>query len=210
MRPAHFQERSKKTAARLLQAAEEILERKGLEGASIPDIAKRAGVSPASIYRRFTDKDGLLREMIEQFFDRSIKANESALQPERWRGLSLDDTVCALISGMVTGYSHKPELLRAVITYGERHPSAAFRRRAAELRTRSVEGIEAIIMLHAKEISHPQPKKAVQFGMQLVALALRERVLPTRGKSGAASLSKKELQRELSRVLRGYFRFGGE
>ncbi len=208
MKPVHLQDRSKKTASRLLKAAEDILGQRGLEGAAIPEIAKRAGVSPASIYRRFTDKDGLLRAVFEQFFDRSIKANEAALQPERWRNVSLDESVCALISGMVTGYSQNPELLRAVITYGERHPSPAFRRRAAGLRSRSIQGIEEIILLHAKEIRHPQPRKAVQFGMQLVSLALRERVLPTRGKAGAADLSNEELRLELSRLLLGYLRFG--
>jgi AcrR family transcriptional regulator len=200
LRPAQ-QSRSKQTEARLLRAAEEILAERGIEGAAIPDIARRARVSPASIYRRFTDKDGLLREVFERFFDRSIKANEAALDPNKWRFTKLKDSVRALVTGMVCGYGQNRGLLRAVITYGERHPSAAFRRRTAELRQRSVASIARILLLHVREIKHPHPEKAVQFGMQLIALALKEQILPVRKDE---TLSDKELATELSRLLLGY------
>src|SRR3954468_5996767 len=97
----HHQERSRETASRLLEAAESVLEKRGLKGASVPEIARRAGVSPASIYRRFVDKDGLLREVFERFFERSIETNEATLQTSHWASESLDKTVCTLVSGMV-------------------------------------------------------------------------------------------------------------
>src|SRR3954454_13722587 len=122
--PIHHQIRSRETAARLLAATEHVLEKHGLEGASVPEIARRAGVSPASIYRRFVDKDGLLREVFERFFERSIKANEEALQPARWAEASLKKSVCALVTGMVAAYSQRPGLFRAVIAYSEEHPDA--------------------------------------------------------------------------------------
>src|SRR4051794_10636989 len=152
----HHQERSRQTAARLLQAAEAVLEKRGLKGASVPEIARRAGVSPASIYRRFVDKDGLLREVFERFFERAIQANDAALDPACWRATSLEKSVRALVTGMVAAYSQRPGLLRAVISYSEQHPDAAFRRRALELRERSMAGIEKVVLLHAKEIRHPQ------------------------------------------------------
>src|ERR1041385_8852367 len=103
-RAAHQQTRSKETAVRLLQAAESVLEKHGVEGASVPEIARRAGVSPASIYRRFVDKDGLLREVFERFFERAIQANDQALEPARWRATTLAESVCALVKGMVAAY----------------------------------------------------------------------------------------------------------
>lgn len=202
---AHHQERSKQTAARLLQAAEETLEKRGAAAASVPEIARRAGVSPASIYRRFVDRDGLLREVFERFFERAIKANDEALEPSRWTATSLETSVCTLVSGMVAAYSQRPGLLRAVISYSERHPDAAFRRRALELRERSLAGIEKIILLHAKEIKHPEPKKAVRIALRLVSLALKERISPADKLRGPA-LSAEELSRELSRMFLGYLR----
>lgn len=204
LKPA-LQERSRQTEARLLQAAEAVLSTRGLERTSIPEIAARAGVSPASIYRRFTDKEGLLREVFERFFERSIQSNDAALNPGNWKLKSLDASVGALVRGMVAGYSQERGLLRAVITYGEQHPHVALRRRARELRQRSIAAIERIVLLHAKEIRHPKPERAVNFGMQLIALALKERILPSGGK-GETPLSDENLADELSRMLLGYLR----
>ena len=205
IRPAR-QDRSRHTEARLLQAAEEILEERGLKGASIPVIAKRAGVSAASIYRRFTDKDGLLREVFERFFDRAIKSNEAALNPEQWPCRSLASSVRTLVTGMVTAYRDRRGLLRAVITFGEQHPSSAVRRRAFELRQRSYAAVERIVLLHAKEIKHPKPEKAVHLGMQVIALALKERVLPACPNEPGSALSDEDLARELSQMFLGYLR----
>jgi AcrR family transcriptional regulator len=202
-RAAHQQERSRETASRLLEAAEGVLEKRGLKGASVPEIARRAGVSPASIYRRFVDKDGLLREVFERFFERAIRVNDEALEPSRWQGTSLEKSVCALVTGMVAAYSQRPGLLRAVISYSEQHPDAAFRRRALELRERSLAGIEKIVLLHTKEIKHPQPRKAVRLALQLVSLALKERISPSKRLSGPA-LPASELGVELSRMFLGY------
>jgi AcrR family transcriptional regulator len=204
-RAVHHQTRSRETAARLLAAAESVLEKHGVEGASVPEIARRAGVSPASIYRRFVDKDGLFREVFERFFERAIQANDRALEPSRWRATSLEESVCALVTGMVAAYSQRPGLLRAVISYSEQHPDAAFRRRAIELRERSMAGIEEIVLLHAKEIKHPEPKKAVRIALQLVSLALKERISPSQKLRGPA-LAANELGLELSRMLLGYLR----
>ena len=204
LKPA-LQKRSRLTQARLLRAAEEILEQRGLDGASIPEIASRARVSPASIYRRFTDKDGLFREVFERFFARTIESNETALDPKCWRCNSLESSVHALVRGMVAGYSQRRGLLRAVVDYGEQHPDATLRRRARELRQRSIASIERIILLHAGEIRHPHPRRAVHFGMQLIALALKEQILFAASNSNEA-ISEKELPAELSRMLVGYLR----
>jgi AcrR family transcriptional regulator len=204
-RAVHQQERSRETASRLLAAAEQVLEKRGLQAASVPEIARRAGVSPASIYRRFTDKDGLLREVFERFFESAIQTNDAALEPSHWGTSSLEKSVCTLVSGMVAAYSQRPGLLRAVISYAEQHPDAAFRRRALELRERSMAGIEKIILLHKKEIRHPDPNKAVRIALQLVSLALKERISPSNKLSGPG-LPAEELGVELSRMFLGYLR----
>ena len=149
----------------------------------------------------------MLREVFERFFERAIKANDASLQPARWSATSLEQSVCALVAGMVAAYSQRPGLLRAVISYSEQHPDAAFRRRALELRERSMAGIEKIVLLHAKEIKHPNPKKAVRIALQLVSLALKERISPSDKLRGPA-LPAEELRLELSRMFLGYLGCG--
>jgi AcrR family transcriptional regulator len=55
------QARSRESLRRLLEAAESVFDKYGLEGATIERIAREAGLSPASVYRRFRDKDDLVR-----------------------------------------------------------------------------------------------------------------------------------------------------
>jgi len=77
----------------------------------------------------------------------------------------------------------------------EQRPTPGFRRTMA--------GIEKIVLLHAKEIKHPQPKKAVRIALQLVSLALKERIRPSDKLRGAA-LSAEDLRLELTRMFLGY------
>ncbi|HKP93842.1 MAG TPA: hypothetical protein VJS88_08080, partial [Chthoniobacterales bacterium] len=74
---------------------------------------------------------------------------------------------------------------------------------ALELRERSLAGIEKIVLLHVKEIKHPQPRKAVRIALQLVSLALKERIRPNDRSRGPA-LSEDELRVELTRMFLGY------
>ena len=64
-----------------------------------------------------------------------------------------------------------------------------------------------VILFHGKEIKHSDPKKAVRIALQLVSLALKERISPTNKLRGPA-LSAEELRLELTRMFLGYLRFG--
>ena len=62
------QQRSRETLDRLLDAAEAVLAEEGLEAATVPRIADRAGMSVGAVYRRFPDKDAVLRAVYGRFF----------------------------------------------------------------------------------------------------------------------------------------------
>src|SRR3954468_14366097 len=69
------QQRSLETLNRLLDAAERVLEEEGLDAATVPVIAKRAGVSVGVVYRRFPNKDALIRGVYERFLWRINEQN---------------------------------------------------------------------------------------------------------------------------------------
>ncbi len=54
----------------LLRAAEEIFAEKGLAGAKVEEIAKRAGVSKGAFYLHFESKEAALRQLVESFLAR--------------------------------------------------------------------------------------------------------------------------------------------
>jgi AcrR family transcriptional regulator len=60
----------------ILRAAIEVMGTDGYEGASIRDMASRAGVSVAALYYHFPSKHDLLREFVDEALDVTIKRIE--------------------------------------------------------------------------------------------------------------------------------------
>jgi AcrR family transcriptional regulator len=67
---------------RILDAAQEVLIEFGFDGASTNRIAKAAGVSPASIYQYFPDKEAVAMAAVRRFTDR-LASQVSAEAEER-------------------------------------------------------------------------------------------------------------------------------
>lgn len=69
-----------KTKIALLRAAEEVFAERGLGGAKVEEVARRAGVSKGAFYLHFESKEAALKELIESFVARcqSFFASPSA------------------------------------------------------------------------------------------------------------------------------------
>ena len=202
------QARSEATLRRLLDAAERVLQRRGWEGATVPAIAREARVAVGTVYKRFPDKDALLRLVYERFFERSRERNRAALDPACCRGVGLAALVRGLVSGMVTAYEENAALLSALYLYADTHRDAAFRRRAEALRREAFEGIGKLLLERRGEIRHPDPARAVRTALLVVAAVLRVRVgLGARWAAGGGP-PPEELQRELARMALAYLGAG--
>lgn len=66
-RKAPQQQRSEEMVDRIIDAGARVLLRYGYDGASTNKIASEAGVSPGSLYYYFSDKDGVLRAVLDRF-----------------------------------------------------------------------------------------------------------------------------------------------
>ena len=88
----------------ILRAAVEVMGRDGYEGASLRDMAARAGVSVAALYYHFPSKNDLLREFVDEAYDvvlarlrrRLGEAGPSATATDR-----LDEVVGTLIASVL-------------------------------------------------------------------------------------------------------------
>jgi AcrR family transcriptional regulator len=198
------QARSRRTLERLLDAAEGVLARDGLDGATVPAIAAHAGLSVGVVYRRFPDKDGLLRAVYERFLARALERNREALTPEPWEGMGLAAVVRVLVGAMVRGYRERRGLLRALTLYAQTHPDARFRKRAEQVNIETLRPLSALLLARRDEIDHPAPTTAIRFGLLVVAFALRELVLSPTVPTYPLALSDDQLGVELTRLLLGY------
>jgi AcrR family transcriptional regulator len=82
-RPRRPQARGLATRARILRAAEELFTRGGYAGATIHDVAERAGVGVGTVYHHFPDKHALLLELIDDWGERLSARRRGDLDLER-------------------------------------------------------------------------------------------------------------------------------
>ena len=201
-----LQERSRESLRRMLDAAEVVLARYGLQGTTLPRIAKRAGISPANVYRRFRDKDALMAAVFERVRKRSAAESTAAVDPEMVRPIGLVQFSRNIIEGMIRNFRADAGLSRATVEYSEQHWDAAFVRRTRASEVRSFETMVKTFMIWRDQIKHPDPESAVRFGFIMVALTLRELILFERSRIFAdiQPLDDALLRKELPRLFLSY------
>ena len=204
--PAH-QARSRESLARLLKATADVLNQEGLEGATIPRIAARAGLSPGTVYRRFPDKDALLREVCLRLFDENYRQTKLLLATERWKEMSLAEMAQSIIAISLKGHQAHRGLLRALLFFTLQHPDAAFVRKSEELEWKTFQDVADLLLTRKKEIHHPDPASAVKFAMLMVGVAANGvLILPRDPKDLSRFVPdvESQLERELPRMFLRY------
>jgi AcrR family transcriptional regulator len=171
------QARSRETLSRLLKAAEELLNEGGLEAATVPAIAERAGVSVGVIYRRFPDKDNLLRAVFERFFVRTRENNMATLQSLANVYIPLPVLVRKIVHGTVEGQRRTRHILRALIHFYRTHHDRSFKRAAIQMNREGVKAVATLLMAHASEFQHPNPEQAIEFALLSIGAVLYATVL---------------------------------
>jgi AcrR family transcriptional regulator len=167
--PAH-QARSRESLVRLLKAAAELLNKEGLEGATIPRIAARAGLSPGTVYRRFPDKDALLREVCLRLLEGNYQGTTKLLASEQWKNMSLVEMSRTVIAITLKGHHSHRGLLRAYLLFSLQHPDTAFIRRCEQLEWKTLHEVGELLLTHRSEIHHPAPESAVKVALLMVGI----------------------------------------
>lgn len=112
------QARSKETQEKLLKALETLLGEKFFEQITIREIAKTAGVSPASVYRRFENKEALLPILYGRFDARLDQWAEGVWTQEVLKANpSLEGRVLHLVDTHVQFYVENQPVIRTLYLY---------------------------------------------------------------------------------------------
>ncbi len=168
--PAH-QARSRESLVRLLKAAADVLNKNGLEGATIPRIAAHAGLSPGTVYRRFPDKDALLREVCLRLLEENYRGSRKLLGSEQWKKMSLVEMSRTMIAITLKGHHSHRGLLRAYLLFSLQHPDTAFIRECEQLEWKTLHDVGELLLTRRSEIRHPDPEAAVKLGLLMVGIA---------------------------------------
>ena len=201
------QRRSRETMARLLRATIETLAERGLAGTTLPHVAAVARVAPASIYRRFADKDALFRAAFLDVLERSAAATEAHIRDAWSTERRLDATAAAIVRAIMDQYREHPRLLRALTRFVETDTDASFREAALAHVARNVQRLAQVVLRFRDEISHADPERAVTFALLNVATVVEVTALdPISIWPVAFPATDEELHAELTRAFLAYLR----
>jgi AcrR family transcriptional regulator len=198
------QARSLETVNRLLDAAEQLLEEDGLEATTVPAIAKKAQVSVGVVYRRFPDKDTLLRAVWERFLAQKREQTQAIITATAGLDCSLSDLIRGMIRGTIDAQRKKRSLLRALLHFSRTHPDPAFKRAAYELNHANVAAISVLILKHRDRIEHPNPEGAIHFALLTVASVIQAVIVEGDATQVAGLRAPVNLEDEMTRMLFGY------
>ena len=196
------QARSEQTLYRLLDAAESLIDEKGLADASIPEIVRRAGSSVGGFYARFRDKDELLRALEERFFREMAGRLDEITRPERWVEARIAQIVPACVAELVGTFRERRALIGAFVSRAARDPE--FMEDGLRFRRNVSERVVALLLARSDEIRHPDPELAIDLGVQLAFGIVHQLVIFGEIRVGARRLSDRELERELTRNVLAY------
>jgi AcrR family transcriptional regulator len=166
------QARSKETVTKILDAAAAIVNEDGVEAATTRAIADRAGVSYPSLYRFFSDRDGILDRLCLRHLDNLTMLGESA--ELSWEVHSVAELFEAEFDRLVTYYREHPNMARLWLV-GRSSPAVAGQVRAS---MRALADRMHAILTGAKLISADTDPRAllvaVEIGDRVLELAYRE------------------------------------
>jgi AcrR family transcriptional regulator len=157
---------------RLLTATIAVVEDKGLAGVTIPAVAAAAGVSTGSIYRRFADKDALVRAAFLQVLEASQEANRATLPADRFQGRSLEEALRGLCRALVAQYRGRTGLLKALDQFLELQADAEFRKRATGLIEANFRRVIDALLPFQDRIAAADPERAITFALLSAATVI--------------------------------------
>src|SRR5215471_15918497 len=141
------QERSRATAQRLLSATIRVIADSGLDAATVPAIAALAKVAPASVYRRYQDKDALIRAAFLHALEQSNADNRLHLKGALLRR-TLQSTAAQLMKLLFEQYRRQPLLMRALSRYLDSTDDREFIRRVNSVMMANVDEVVAVLLQH--------------------------------------------------------------
>jgi AcrR family transcriptional regulator len=195
------QSRSQETLDRILDAAEQVLAEKAFGEATLAEIMERAGVTVGAFYRRYPDKNALLRHLDERFFDEMDKKAGILFESEAWSGASARDIVTEFARNAVEVYSSRRGLLRSLFLRAR--TDTVLQQSALQVNEKYIAMLRAVLLPRRDQIGHPDPERAIELGFMMVIGALRELVVfgeiwPAPPAADAALVD------EVARMYRGY------
>ncbi len=200
------QQRSRDTQNRILAALERLLENHFFEQITTRQLAKEAGVAPATLYRRFEDKNALLPALYERYDQRLNRwGKELWDEDQKQSHTSIMDRVAHVVRQHVNFYRDNVPILRTLYLYLRLHSDIELGDSAAGRQADYMAILTPIIEALTEQGFEPPDETRIKLFCLIMITSINERVLfPTTNPARILELSDEEFVRELSLNLTGY------
>ncbi|WP_394836616.1 TetR/AcrR family transcriptional regulator [Pendulispora rubella] len=170
-----LQERSRLKLDRIVSAFEKLVAERGLDGATVADIAREAGCSVGAFYTRFKDKGDLFRYVVLHHLEEGLLTLRGLTTGEGWKEADTETIISSIIALVVELHRRHEGFLRAFYEQAHKDPVVI-----AHLSKAGVELEEVLFAMMSErkdEISHPNPRVAVGFAVRMVMGTMQFRSL---------------------------------
>lgn len=159
-RKAH-QKRSRETRDKLLNALEKLLRKKDFAEIGVAEIASTAGVSPASVYRRFDKKQGFIAVLFDLYLAR-LKAWVSTPEAQlNLEGCDLRAALHKIAQGGWLQLKQQDHIMRAIFLHGRQHLDL-LGKDGDVFEAALLDAMRAIIALYEKDVVREDHDKAAR------------------------------------------------
>lgn len=164
-----------KSAAILKGAMQEFLKH-GYAGSSMDKVAKASGVSKATVYSHFGDKESLFNAVMHDLVEERLKVSIDVQQPE-FSGKSPQEVLSAIATKIVTTATEDSivqDLMRIVIGESGRFPELA-KAYVNNLAKPTIETLTQYLKLHPElAIKDPEATVRIMLGSLVYFIMLQE------------------------------------
>lgn len=198
------QKRSQASLNRLLNAGAKLLEERGYIDFTIPELSRRARVSPGLIYGRFESKDALFYAIHDRELRRVHEEFGTITDPAHWEGCSLGQLLDGLVPEAADFIERHAPLFDVFLARGA--VDEVVQTRGAEFMGELNVELRDLLLTRRDEIGNPDPDRAATMACQLILSAFVRRSHVISAPSGAPTvgLPWREMIEELPAVCRAY------
>lgn len=108
------QDRSRDKKNSLTEAGKNLFAMKGYHGTNTKEIAREAGVSVGTFYAYFTDKGGLFREIVEDYYEEIFRHSREMMAREFRLEDDLEKIIPGLVRTLYEAHAIEPALHREI------------------------------------------------------------------------------------------------
>jgi len=196
------QDRSRKTQAALLDAAEDLFATRGIAGATIADISAAAGCSIGAFYHHYRDKRAvqiaLLERSIEEYQDLVRLFGDDG----NWEDATIGDILLAFLEVFLAKHRSQPSRVGAAIELARGEPD--FARQFAELGAVREARLRDLLLSRGASIGHEDPELATNFIIDQLGSMLRALMLEAGASSQSNQNSDDDFIRQAVRMACAY------